>query len=54
MIMAPLQQYPGILFHLVLRDIVRVAKAADLEGDGKQEVVMSTFTTNPSLVPPSG
>mgnify|MGYP005725392901 CR=1 FL=1 len=32
------------------RDIVRVAKAADLDNDGKQEVVLVSFTTNPSLV----
>ncbi len=31
-------------------DIVRVAKAADLDNDGQQEVVMTTFTTNPSIV----
>ncbi|MFQ5707154.1 MAG: FG-GAP repeat domain-containing protein, partial [bacterium] len=31
-------------------DIVRVARAADLDGDGKQEVVMTTFTTLPALV----
>ena len=35
---------PGVL------DLVRVAKAADLDNDGKQEVVLITFTTNPSLV----
>ena len=31
-------------------DKVRLAKAADLDNDGKQEVVMTTFTTNPSIV----
>ena len=32
------------------RDNIRVAKAADLDGDGTQEVVMVAFTTNPSMV----
>jgi hypothetical protein len=32
------------------RDIVRVAKAADLDNDGTQEVIVVTFTTNPSMV----
>ncbi|MCK4755266.1 MAG: VCBS repeat-containing protein, partial [Calditrichia bacterium] len=32
------------------RDVVRVAKAADLDGDGKQEVVMTAFLTQPAIV----
>ena len=32
------------------RDVVRVAKAADLDGDGKQEVVLTSFLTQPSIV----
>jgi hypothetical protein len=32
------------------RDVVRVAKAADLDGDGKQEVVMTAFQTQPAIV----
>jgi len=32
------------------RDVVRVAKAADLDGDGKQEVVMTAFRSQPSIV----
>ncbi|MCD4692029.1 MAG: T9SS type A sorting domain-containing protein, partial [Calditrichales bacterium] len=34
----------------VERDIVRVAKAADFDGDGKQEVVMTCYTTQPAIV----
>ena len=32
------------------RDVVRVAKAADFDGDGKQEVVMTAYTTQPAIV----
>jgi len=32
------------------RDIVRVAKAADVDGDGQQEVVMTAYTSQPSIV----
>ncbi|MCG2716795.1 MAG: T9SS type A sorting domain-containing protein, partial [Candidatus Marinimicrobia bacterium] len=32
------------------RDVVRVAKAADLDGDGKQEVVLTSFQTQPAIV----
>jgi len=32
------------------RDVVRVAKAADLDGDGKQEVVMTSYQTQPAIV----
>ncbi len=32
------------------RDVVRVAKAADLDGDGKEEVVLTSFQTQPAIV----
>jgi len=32
------------------RDVIRVAKAADLDGDGKQEVVMASFRSQPAIV----
>ncbi len=32
------------------RDVVRLVKAADLDGDGKEEVVLPTFMTQPGLI----
>ena len=32
------------------RDVVRVAKAADLDGDGKQEVILTSYGTLPAIV----